>query len=304
MIVEVDLARDEVARLEILEPVGAGADRLEIGRCVARLGANIVAEQVPGDDAARPADEGVGPEGRRLLELHDDGEVVDFLDDDVLVGAAADRRRRGIAGIGPGEDDIVGGEGLAVMPFDAALQLPGDRLPVGGNAVLAGGDRGGELGLEIAIAIPGTQRFVEQTRRVLVLGADGEMRIEQGRPLPPHDLEQTAAAAFGRLVDRRRLRHRHAREGEELVRQGRGEPHHCHPFHEGAAGQPARFYPVDETTQATLVHGRLHPECRSRFPDAPAILQDACNSMGTAVTAAVNGFTLITRPVCAIPARP
>ena len=68
VVVGVDLAADHVARLEVDELVGAGADRLQVGRRVARLGADVVGEQVLRDDHAARADEGVGPERRRLGE--------------------------------------------------------------------------------------------------------------------------------------------------------------------------------------------------------------------------------------------
>ena len=81
----------------------------------------------------------------------------------------------GSYGVFPVEDDVVGGKRLAVVPGDALLQLPHHRLAVGGQrAVLAARDRGGELGLEVAIGIPGGQRLVEQAAAVLVLGADRE----------------------------------------------------------------------------------------------------------------------------------
>ena len=54
--------------------------------------------------------------------------------------------------------------------------------------------------LEVAVGIPAGERLVEQARAVLVLGAGGEMRIEQGRSLPPQQLQRAAAAALGRLV--------------------------------------------------------------------------------------------------------
>ena len=68
VVVGIELAPDDVARLEVDEPVGPGADRLEVGRRVARLGADVVGEQVLRDDHAARADEGVGPERRRLGE--------------------------------------------------------------------------------------------------------------------------------------------------------------------------------------------------------------------------------------------
>ena len=53
---------------------------------------------------------------------------------------------------------------------------------------------------------------------VLVLGADREMRIEQVGALPPQNLERSAAAALGRLVDEllARRRGRDARPGQHL----------------------------------------------------------------------------------------
>ena len=142
VVVRVDDAGHHVARLEVLELVGTGADRLEVGRRIARLVADIVGEQMLGNDRAGRSDEGVGPERRRLLEFHDDRVLIDLLDHDVLVGAAGDRSRRRIAGILPGEDAVVGGERLAVVPGHALLQLPGHRLAVGRQgAVLAARDR-------------------------------------------------------------------------------------------------------------------------------------------------------------------
>ena len=245
VVVGVDHALDHVARLEVLELVGTGADRLEVGRRVARFVADIVGEQVLGQDGARRSDEGVGPEGRRLREFHDDRVVVDLLDHDVLVGADGDRGRRRVLRILPGEDDVVGGERLAVVPGDALLQLPGHRLAVGGQgAVLAARDGFRQHRPQVAVAVPAGQRLVEQARAILVLGADGEMRIEQGRPLPPQHLQQAAAAALGRLVGRLRLGHGHARQGQQLRRDRRRDADRRHPPHKGTPGHPARLHPV------------------------------------------------------------
>ena len=93
VVIRVALARHEIAGLEVDKFVGAGADRLQIGRRVARGAALVILEQVLRDDHAALADKGVGPERRRLGEANANGMGVDFLDLDVLV--AADRRRRG-----------------------------------------------------------------------------------------------------------------------------------------------------------------------------------------------------------------
>ena len=68
VIVGIAFGPDQVARLELDEFVGTGADRLQIARRVARLRADIVAEMMLRQDRADRADEGVGPERRRGLE--------------------------------------------------------------------------------------------------------------------------------------------------------------------------------------------------------------------------------------------
>ena len=46
------------------------------------------------------------------------------------------------------------------------------------NPILAAGDLGGQFGNQVAVVVPDGERFIEQIRAVLVLGADGEVRIE------------------------------------------------------------------------------------------------------------------------------
>ena len=249
-------------RLVLDDAVGTGADRRQVGGRLAALRAGVVAEHVLGQDRARRADEGVGPERRRPRELHDHRVLVDLLDHDVLVGAAGHRRRRGIARIIPGEDHVVGGERPAVVPGDAGLDFPDHRLAVGGErAVFAARDRSGETGPEIAIAVPARQRLVEDAAAVLVLGAGGEVWIEERGALPPQHLQETAAPALGRLVDRRRLRHCHAGIRQQLGGQRRRQASRDHSLHEGAARQRARLCLADQSTQFAFFH-RMPPTQR------------------------------------------
>jgi hypothetical protein len=83
-----------------------------------------------GDDQAEGSDKRFGPEWGRLAEVHTNHIVIDLLDPDVLVAADRDSRRLWIPGILPVEDDIVGREERAVMPFDTPLQLPNNRKSV------------------------------------------------------------------------------------------------------------------------------------------------------------------------------
>ena len=256
VVVVVDLAAHHVARLEVDELVGAGADRLEVGRGVARLRADVVGVQVLRDDHAAHADESIGPERRRLVEQDAHRVAVDLLDLAVLVAADGGGGGRRVGGVLPVEHDVVGGERLAVVPLHALLELPGDRLAVLGEpAVLEIRDLGGEDRRERALHIPGGERLVEDAAAVLVLGADREMRIEQGRALPPQRLERPAAAALGRLVRVRLcLRLRDARIGEHLHRERRGQPVGDHLIDEGAARELAALNVSDQATQSLLVH--------------------------------------------------
>ena len=191
VVVGVALGQHHVARLEIDEHVGAGADRLQIGRRVARFAADVIRKQMFWEDHAVGADKGIGPVRRRLVEEDANGEIVDLFDLDVLVAADRDGRGLRLPRIFPGEDDVVGGERLAVMPFDAALQLPDHRAAVLGEPVIfLARNFGGQHRHQIAVAVPSRQRLVEDPRAFLVLGADGEMRVEQGDRLPIEQLQQ------------------------------------------------------------------------------------------------------------------
>ena len=173
----------------------------------------------------------------------------------VAVNADGHRRGGGIAGIFPVEHDVVGGEGLAVVPFDAGLDLPGHRLAVGDQpAILQRGNFGCEHRIEVAVGIPGRERLIEQPRAVLILGAGGKMRIEQGRPLPPQQLQRAAAATLDRLVGRRALGHGDAADGENLRGHRRCEAKGDHALNEAAAIHAPVLDVVDHASQFLVQH--------------------------------------------------
>src|SRR5215470_16952797 len=119
------LPPDEIPRLEIDKPVGAGPDRLQVCRCLARATAAVGLEQMLRDDHSALADKRVRPERRRLCEMYPNSERIDFFDLDVLIAADRRGRRRRVRGVFPVEYDVVGGERLAIVPLDALLELPG-----------------------------------------------------------------------------------------------------------------------------------------------------------------------------------
>ena len=267
MVARVQLAADDVARLEVDEPVGPGADRLEVARRFPRLGALERLEEVLGQDHAAHAHERIGPERRRLGERHLDRVAVDLVDLEVLVGADGVGRGGRVGRVLPGEDAVVGRERLAVVPRHALLELPGDGPAVLADAaVLHARDLGGQGGGEIAVGVPRGQRLVEDARAVLVLGAHRDVGVEQGGALPPQRLQRATAAALGRLVDQlRRLGLGHAGRGEHLARQRRGQPEPDHRLDEAPAAQPAALHLVDQRPQRALVHEVL-PQRRVTVP--------------------------------------
>ncbi len=248
-------AADEVARLEIDKAVGAGPDRLQVRRRIARGSARVFFEQVLWNDHAALADKGVCPERGRLGKLHLDRQRIDLFDLDILV--AADRRRRGrrIGGVLPIEHHIVGGKRLAVVPVDTVLQFPGHRFAVGRDAAtLDIGDLGREDRRQVAVRVPGRERLIEHARAFLVLGPDRKMRIEQGRALPEQRLEGSAAAGLGRLVRARGRGLRQADRGQQLGCDRCRKPGAGQSAHKRAPGQPAFFDPGDQLAQFPLVH--------------------------------------------------
>src|SRR5260370_37938593 len=93
MVGRIALALDQITRLKLDKPVGAGSDRLQISRRFAGIGALIGLEEMFRDNHAELADEGARPEWRRLGTMHSNGERSYLFDIDVPV--AADRGGRG-----------------------------------------------------------------------------------------------------------------------------------------------------------------------------------------------------------------
>src|SRR5438105_15750721 len=104
------------------------------------------------DDHAPKRDEGTGPKRRWLFEEHAHGKRIDLFDRRVPIDA--DRRCgcRRVRGEFPVEYDIIGSEGLAIMPLDAFFELPGHRPAISCDAaVFDVRDLGGEHRHEISI---------------------------------------------------------------------------------------------------------------------------------------------------------
>ena len=254
----VDLGPDPVARLELHQLVGPGADRLHHADGVARAGALERLEDVPGQEAA--AREDGAPERLRLLVDDLDGVLVQLVDaGHLLEGAARARDVGGIDGERPVEDHVVGGEGDTVVPHDAFLEPPDDPLAVlGEGAVLDGRDVLREDGGESAVGRRGRQRLVEEAGHRHVAEAAPEVGMQHRRRVPHEDAEIAAAPSLGRHeVGLARLGRRHAGRGEHLSGQGSADAERCHRLDEYAAGHAAALDLLDQLPKDRLVHGQV-----------------------------------------------
>ena len=256
VIIRVERAADNIARCEVDELVGSGTHRLQVVRRVARLGTLVRLEQMLGDQHAVDADKRQRPERRGLGELHAHRILVDGGSLHILVRPDGHRRRRRVGRVFPVEHDVGGGEQLAVVPLHVSFQFPDDRLAVPGYAtVLDSWNFSRETGNQVAVIVPAGERFVENARAILILGAGREVRIQQCRALPPQHLERAAAAALRAFVGRCGLRLRDARVHQQLPRDRRRNAE----SQQGADEFPARnfslAYRFDQTPQFPFCHG-------------------------------------------------
>ena len=208
-----------------------------------------------GDDHAAHADKGVGPVGGRLLKDHLQRMIVDLLDLDVAIGGDVIGSRVGIGRILPIEQAIIGCERLPIMPFHVLLQGPSDRQAIFRDApALEARNLGREDGDEIAVRVPAGERLIEDARGLLILGADGEMRVEQGRGLPVEQFERTAAACLGGLIFEFRLSHGDAAIAQHLAYHRRAQAQGAHFLDEGTSRHRAGLHPRDQAAQLALLH--------------------------------------------------
>jgi hypothetical protein len=201
VVLVVDLGDDDVAGPELDQLVGAGAHRLKVVGRVAGILALVRGNEVLREDVAVAPDKGRMPDGGRLLKGDFDRIIVDFFDNfDIRVVAPGRGGRRRVHDVFPGEDHVVGRERLAVVPDNAFLKAPDDpaALPVQG-ALFDAGHLGRQDGKDLPVGIVGGQGLGENPGAVEVLGAGGEVGIEDDRRLPPEEFKQPPAAPPGGL---------------------------------------------------------------------------------------------------------
>ena len=130
--------------------------------------------------------------GRAERDL--DGVAIDLVDPgDLAIRAHAHGGGGRVGHELPREDHVVGAERLAVVPAHVLLQAPGDgRAVLGETPVRHRRELGREHRHQVALGIVGDERLVEDPGRVDVLRAGGEVRVEQGRRLPPQRAQRPA----------------------------------------------------------------------------------------------------------------
>ena len=270
MVGGIQFGPDDVARLEVDEPVGTGADRLEVRGSFAGLRALVGGEEVLGEDRTAPA-EGVEPERHRVLVDHLDGVVVQTLDPiDVPVGLDPHAGGGGIGRVLPIEDDVVGREGLAIVPDDVLLEPPDHPGAIPAEvAVVDGGDAGGQDRDKIAIGIVRRERLVENARGVGVLLAGAEVGVQKGRRLPPEDAQRAATATPGWRERRPRLRAGDPGGGEHARRHRGREPERGHRADKRATREMSCLDLADRVMERMFVHGLVPSSVIRRFIRSP-----------------------------------
>ena len=252
----VDDCAHHIARFEIDELVGSGAHRLQVGRRFARLGAAEGRENVLGDQLRTAVE--AGPEGCRLVEHHADGVRVDLLDLQVGIHAGGDAGGGRVDGVQVVEYHVVGGEGRTVVPGHTLLQLPQHPLAVRREAaVFAAGDFGRQHRHQVAVGIPARQRLVEDGATFRVLGAGGEVRVQQRRALPVQKPQRATAPTFRRLVVEGRLCVGHAGVHQHQPAQGGGNAQCCQALDEIAPQQLAAAHLRHPAFQLRFTDGRI-----------------------------------------------
>ena len=255
MVAGVERAADHVARRKVGKLVGTRADRLQVVRRVARFRTTVGIEQMLRDDHAPNSDKSIRPERLRLRKIDPHRQGVDGRYLDVLVRSDGRRGGRRVGGVFPVEHDIGRGEGLAVVPQHVLFQLPSDRLAVLRQAAVGHGrNLCRKHRNKIALPVPACERLIKNARAILVLGARGEVRVEQRRPLPPQHLERSATAALGALVRGSGLRLSDARMQQQLARNRRGDPQTQQGRDEFPARERSLPYRFDQIPQSPLGH--------------------------------------------------
>src|SRR5712691_5667678 len=99
----------------------------------------------------------------------------------------------------PGEDDIIGSKGFAIMPHHVLFEPPGDRPAILRQPpIVQTWNVCGQDWDEIGVWVTRCQWLADHPGSIQVLGTGGQMSIENGWGLPPEQTQLTPSTAPGR----------------------------------------------------------------------------------------------------------
>ena len=131
-----------------------------------------------GNDHSGCADQRIGPKRRGFLKLNSYRMAVHFGDLHIAVRAFGVSGGCWVGRIGRCKHHIICSKRFAVVPEHVSLELPGDSFAVTRNtAVGRGGNFCRQNGHHVAVVIPGSQRFVKNTRSLLIFGTAGKVGL-------------------------------------------------------------------------------------------------------------------------------
>ena len=139
----------------------------------------------------------------------------------------------------------------AVTPREAGSSV----AVLGQTVILLAGNLGCQHGNQIAIGVPSRQRLVKDPGAFLILGADGEMRVEQGHGLPIQKSKEAAAARLGRLVRDVGCGHRHPGLAQHHAGHRRRQADGDHLLDKGPPRQPAGLHIRNQVSKFPFFHG-------------------------------------------------
>src|SRR5262252_9713524 len=131
------------------------------------------------------------PKGRGFFENNFDRVLIKLVN---MIDVSVAARGRGscsrICREFPGEDDIIGGKGLAIMPHHVLFEPPGDRLAIRRQpAIIQTRNVCGQDRDKVGVWVKRCQWLIDNARGVKVLAARGQMGIENGWSLPPEQAQ-------------------------------------------------------------------------------------------------------------------
>ena len=130
MVVGIDRAAQHVTRFEINKLVRAGANRLEVGRCIARCSSLECFKNVLRNDHASGTHKRICPEWRRLLILNLDSMAVYLGDLHIFVRATGVSRSGGVGRISSRENNVIGSECNTVVPLNISFEFPSNGFAI------------------------------------------------------------------------------------------------------------------------------------------------------------------------------